>query len=121
MTGEEVLLKAMKLLGYANNQGNIELTQRIRSSATENINIIYADLSRIEGKDFSPITSLDTKIDLPDIIMYDCFLYGLAMNIARSEYDTDNQREFAILYNSKRTALSKTGKRDDVISRSCDI
>ncbi len=121
MTGEEVLAKAIKLLGYTNNQGNVELTQRVRSSATENINIIYADLSKIEEKNFKPITSLDQKIDLPDIVMYDCFVYGLAMNIARSEYDTDNQREFAILYNSKRLSLSKTAKRIDVIPGSCDL
>ena len=120
MTGEEVLSKAMKLLGYTNNQGNVELAGRVRSSAADNINIVYADLSRIEGKEFTPITSLDQRINLPDIVMYDCFVYGLAMNIARSEYDTDNQREFAILYNNKRLSLTKSGKREDVIPRSCD-
>lgn len=110
MKAKELLNNALKLLGYTTADGNAELTGRIRNSAVVTVNLVYSDLWKIESKEpFEAIKSLDDEISLPQKAMGDVFLYGLAMHIARSENDGDQQQYFAHLYNAKRAGLTQYG------------
>ena len=118
MKAKELLNNALKMLGYTNADGNAELTTRIRNSAIVTVNLVYSDLWKTASKEtFVPITSLDDEIKLPQKALGDVFLYGLAMHIARSENDGDQQQYYTMLYNSKRAGLSQYEKVKNVIPR----
>ena len=118
MKAKELLNNALKMLGYTNADGNAELTTRIRNSAIVTVNLVYSDLWKTASKEtFVPITSLDDEILLPQRVTDECFLYGLAMHIARSENDGDQQQYYTMLYNSKRAGLSHYEKVKNVIPR----
>lgn len=111
MKAIELLNNALKMLGYSDSDGNVELTERIRNSAIINVNLVYSDLWRIfNTEEFVPITSLSSEVVLPKVALGDVFLYGIAMHIARSENDGDQQQFFTYLYNAKRAGLSQYAK-----------
>lgn len=108
MKANELLNNTLKVLGYSDIDGNMELTQRIRNSAIVNINLVYSELWRIFNTDeFKAIKSLSEEINLPEKVLSEAFIYGLAMHIARSENDGDQQQFFAYLYNAKRAGLTQ--------------
>ncbi len=108
MKAYELLNDTLKMLGYHDDDGQIGLSQRIRKGAIVSINLVYADLWRIFNTDeFEGIKSLNDDIKLPVKALIDVFLYGLAMHIARSENDGDQQQYFAVLYNAKRSGLTR--------------
>lgn len=108
MKAKELLNNALKMLGYTDRDGNSELTQRLRNRAVVTVNLVYGDLWRVYNTDeFKPIESLSDEIKLPEKAIGDVFLYGLAMHIARSENDGDQQQYFAHLYNAKRAGLTQ--------------
>lgn len=110
MKAKELLNNALKMLGYTNADGNAELTTRIRNSAIVTVNLVYSDLWKTTSREaFRPIKSLDDEILLPQRVTDECFLYGLAMHIARSENDGDQQQYFAHLYNAKRAGQTGYG------------
>lgn len=107
MKAIELINNALKMLGYTDSDGNTELASRIRNCAAVTVNLVYADLWRMFNTDpFIPIKSLNDTINLPQNVLNECFLYGLAMHIARSENDGDQQQFYTLLYNSKRASLS---------------
>lgn len=117
-----LLNDALRLLGYTDNDGNPELSQRIRNKAIVTVNLVYGDMWRIcRDADFRPIASLDDEIALPKKATGDVFLYGLAMHIARNENDGDQQQYFAYLYNSRRAGLTKFDRLKNIIPRGADI
>lgn len=133
MKAKELLNNTLKMLGYTNADGNAELSGRIRNNAIVTVNLVYGDLWRIckttkngtlspkstnadnspwdqQGEpmgEFEPIQSLSDEIKLPQNALGDVFLYGLAMHIARSENDGDQQQYFAALYNARRAGLTQ--------------
>lgn len=108
MRAIELLNNTLKILGYSDNDGNAKLTQRIRNGAVVMMNLVYGDLWSIcNVGEFKPIKSLSDEIVLPSEAMGEVFVYGLAMHIARSENDGDQQQFFAHLYNAKRAGLTK--------------
>ena len=110
MKAKEILNNTLKMLGYSNSDGNAELTSRIRNSAIVTMNLVYSDLHRAVGSgEFEPIKSLDEEIKLPQKALGDVFMYGLAMHIARSENDGDQQQYYTMLYNAKRAGLTGYG------------
>lgn len=118
MKASELLNNALKMLGYSDSDGNVELTGRIRNSAVVIVNLVYGDLWRAcNSGDFEPIKSLGDEIKLPQKALGDVFLYGLAMHIARSENDGDQQQYFAHLYNARRAGLTKYEKVKNVIPK----
>ncbi len=118
MKASELLNNALKIIGYTDSDGNAELTQRIRKSAIVTVNLVYADLWKTENKEsFEPIKSLDDEIKLSQRVTDECFLYGLAMHIARSENDGDQQQFYAALYNSKRAGLTRYEKVKNILPR----
>ncbi len=116
MKANELLNNALKMLGYSDSDGNVELTQRLRNRAIVTVNLVYGDLWRIcNTGEFEPVKSLSDEIKLPQKATGDVFLYGLAMHIARSENDGDQQQYFAHLYNARRAGLTQYDKVKNVI------
>ena len=98
MTANTLLNNALKMLGYSDSDGNTELTARLRNCATVTVNLVYSDLWHIcNDGEFVPIKSLFDEIKLPGKATDEAFVYGLAMHIARSENDGDQQQMFAML------------------------
>lgn len=116
MKANELLNSALKILGYSDADGNVELTQRIRNSAIVKVNLVYSELWRIfNAGEFKPIKSLNEEINLTERALSEAFVYGLAMHIARSENDGDQQQYFAHLYNAKRAGLTQYGLVKNVL------
>ena len=110
MKAKEILNNTLKMLGYSDSDGNVELTNRIRNGAVVTINLVYGDLHRAVGSgEFEGIKSLDEEIKLPQKALGDVFMYGIAMHIARSENDGDQQQYYTMLYNSRRAGLTGYG------------
>jgi hypothetical protein len=118
-----LLNNSLKILGYTDQNGNEQLTTRIRNSAIVNINLVYSDLWRIRKakEPFKPVNSLSDTVDLPNDVLYDVFPYGLCMHIARSENDGDQQQFYAFMYNQKRLSLSRIEIIEDTFIRSGDL
>ena len=109
MTANEILTDTLKMLGYAESNGNVELPQRIRNRAIVAVNLVYEDLWGITTNEpFEPIKSLADEIKLPERVPQSTFMYGLAMHIAQSENDGDQQQLYSHLYNQKRARLTNT-------------
>lgn len=108
MKAKELLNDTLKMLGYTNADGNAELSGRIMNSAVVTVNLVYSDLwLACNNGEFEPIKSLSDEIKLPKKALGDVFMYGLAMHIARSENDGDQQQYYTMLYNAKRAGLTK--------------
>lgn len=120
MTGQEILKTAADLLGYNDANGNFLLSARISSTAVTTVNRIYSDLWHIcNDTEFTPIKTLQEEIKLPERVLNDVMPYGVAMMMAQSESDGDQQQMYSVLYNRKRASLSKTEKIQDVLPRCC--
>lgn len=116
MTAREILNNALKLLGYNEADGNSELPQRISNRAVAVVNVIYAELWRAEGNtDFKPIKTLADEINLTERVSSEIMPCGVAMMIAGSESDGDNQSFWAEIYNRKRTTMSHISERTDAL------
>ena len=118
MLASEIYNQACGLLGY--NESNLNLpsaADEISGAAISSINQIYADLfySLNTGEEFKPIKRMTDEIILPSRILYNVMPYGVAMLIAQSESDGDNQALFASLYNQKRRNRSRIGAMSDVL------
>lgn len=116
MTGNEMMKKALTLLGYTDSTGEISGEQRFRSRALTVLNAIYADLFYIKNRsNFFPLREMTDLIELSERELNDIMPYGVAALLAQSESDGDQQQTFISLYNSKRAALTQSGAVKDVI------
>lgn len=113
MTGNDVLKQAYVLLNYTDNNGDIHAGNNANLSkrALPIINQIYADLweARTQGVTFCALTSLHESLDLNHHTAFNIMPYGVAMLLAQSDGDADNQTLFASLYNQRRpSAVTKS-------------
>lgn len=114
MTGRAVLDQAMGLLGYKNLEELSGQAEVLLSGVTA-VNQIYADLHYASSTlPFRPLSALNETLLLSERAAADVMPYGVAMLLAQSESDGDNQQLFAELYNRKRRSLSRT---DGVLDR----
>ena len=118
MTGNEILKQAYILLNYTDNNGNIQAANNANMSkrSLSLINQIYADSweSREVGATFVPLHALHETLDLNDYTLFNIMPYGVAMLIAQSDGDTDNQTLYATLYNQRRpSAFTQSAKIAD--------
>lgn len=114
MTVVEIINKAMALLGYSDNDGNTQLSQRIRNRAIPIFNLVYNDLRRISELKHNPIFSLSDSIELP-VEAIDVLICGVAAYLAGSEGDDVQQYMWSTEYQQRRTKLSRVGEIKDVI------
>ena len=122
MKGQQVLKFATDMLGYTNANGNLQLSARIMGKALVNLNLIYSDLWRASyDEEFKPLTNIHDEIKLPERVINDIMPYGVAMMLAQSESDGDQQQLYSVIYNRKRASLIKKESIQDVLPRCYDL
>ena len=105
MTGNEVYKQALTLLNYTTSDGTTTNDADLHKRALPLINQIYADLWSIDNTNpFIPLSSLTQAIPLEDFVLYNVFPYGVAMLIAQTEGDGDNNALYSSLYNQRRSS-----------------
>ena len=126
-SGQDVFERALRLLNYtdAYGQPDGELYASLFKRGKAAVNQIYADLWHVARvDDFVPLTSMEQAIQLPSKQLQDVMPYGVAMLLALSEGDGDNQQLYADIYNRKRVASGVCRQRQDTLFRSvwgCDV
>lgn len=111
MTGMNLFDKAMEMLGYASADGISGKDDMLKKALTL-INLVYADLwfafeADQEKEPFQPLNRIGDEIVLSERVLHDVAPYGLAMFLAQSESDADNQQLYAALYNRKRKGYNR--------------
>lgn len=114
-TGQEILDRALQLLGYADGCGadeNSPRWQALLDRGLAAVNQAYSDLWFLENDGvFTPLTALSEQVLLSSRGAGDILPYGVAMFLAQSEGDGDNQRLYASLYNQKRASAARRPRR----------
>ncbi len=116
--GQDVLEQALRLLNYTDvySEPDGELYQRGLSA----VNQIYCDLWYTGNtKPFFALTTLQDPVLLPTRQLQDVMPFGVAMLLAMSEGDGDNQQLYATLYNRKRMGAVGRRRRRDVLFAGC--
>ena len=114
MTGNDVFRQALVLLNYTNNHGAVDALNNaeIHKRSLPIVNQIYADLWGIQTKDaFLPLKSLAEEILLSKYTSMNIMPYGVAMLIAQTDGDSDNQTLYATIYNQRRSAAACVSDR----------
>lgn len=116
MTGNQMLETAIKLLGYSDGNGSTQLMTRAKSRAVVLINLVISDLWCLcKNSELKTIKALSDEIPLPVRVINDVFPYGLAMFLAQSESDGDQQAFYARLYSQKRGSIARIETVKNVI------
>lgn len=122
-SGQDVLEQALRLLNYTDIYGQPDGQQHteLYKRGLAAVNQIYSDLW-FTGKDtpFLPLCSLGEPLLLPARQIQDVMPYGVAMVLALSEGDGDNQQLYAAIYNRKRMAGCGVRRRLDVLFRNVE-
>lgn len=112
MTGMSLFDKAMELLGYTSADGISGKEDMLKRGLTL-INLVYSELYYAfvhvpgEKDEFKSLTNIHNEINLPKNVLTDIAPYGLAMYLAQSESDADNQSLYANIYNQKKVRGKK--------------
>lgn len=108
-TVNEVINRAMSLIGYTDNLGNYDSGKyaALYKSALPLVNQIINDLKYISGASVPEVTKVSDIIGLDEQIVNDVMPYGVAMLFAAFEGDGDNQSIYSTLYNEKRPTAVK--------------
>ena len=115
MNGMSLFEKAMEMLGYTSAEG-ISGEKDILPKALVSINSIYAELygafvqKKGDEDSFVPLANINDNLNLPPYVANDIAPWGVAMLLAQSENDADNQALFANLYNQKKVRGKKFGR-----------
>ena len=118
MTGMALFDRAMELLGYTSADGISGKEDMLKRGLTL-INQVYAELYyafvQVPGAEdeFKPLGNILDEIKLPHYVLTDIAPYGLAMYLAQSESDADNQSLYANIYNQKKVRGKKVGTIKD--------
>ncbi|MBQ9414542.1 MAG: hypothetical protein IJU16_05385 [Clostridia bacterium] len=118
-TGEEIRDRALALLNYTDNKGQLrsDLYADLYTRSLGLVNQIYGDIWYSFYQDaFEELGSLSDTIRLPGRVIDDVMPYGVAMLMAQTVGDGDNQSLYATLYNRKRAGMTKSDRRVDVWS-----
>lgn len=109
MTATQVFNIAMNLIGYNDINGEISGEAEIKKNALVKIQMIYQELFRAEGRTetLPVLSSMNDELILNDDTIREIMPYGVAMLMAQSEGDGDNQSLMAALYNQKKARLTR--------------
>ena len=113
MTGEELLRQALYLLNYTNNRGEIDTrnSEELIRRGVPIINAVLADVLPIAGEPVSAIGTLEDTLPVAEDTAVRVMVYGVAMWLAQSEADGDNQQLMASIYSQKRNAIRRSSGR----------
>ena len=115
MTGYEILKRAADLLGYRDAAGDEDLDTGTKKSAHEYLNRVLFDIAFIGNKEYTPISSLEEETGDFSPAEQEAIIYGLCMWLSFSVSDGEKNSVFTHLYNSRRTALTRTAQIKDTI------
>ena len=114
MTGNDIVNRALGLLGYAENNGNLQLTQRILQKSLPLVNMVYGDIARMCGIKKQRLDNLSEQFEISDKAA-DVFACGVASYIANSEGDDNAQAFWAAEYQNRRPTLSRVTEYKDIL------
>lgn len=125
MTGQEVFRQALRLLGYTDTRGEPDSVQHteLYKRGLPMLNQIVCDLSAIETDAVAaPLSTFHEPLPLGERAAREVAPYGLAMLLAASQGDGDQQAFFAALYDQKRSGVRRSfEQRTDRLPRGCDL
>lgn len=114
MTGNEIFRQALSLLNYKDANGGVDAVNdaELHRRALPLINQIYADLWHIvTDTRFEPLSSLTQQVPMEPYVLSNVMPYGVAMLIAQTDGDADNQAMYASLYNQQRSSARSGSDR----------
>lgn len=124
MTGQACLKQALRLLGYTDTLGSPDSAQytEFYKRGLAVVNQLVFELSAAEtGRCAEPLASLRQPLPLTERTAKEVLPYGVAMWLASSQGDGDNQRLFAALYDQKRVAVCRESEQiHDTLPRGWD-
>ncbi len=118
MKGIDVVERALSLLNYTDPRGRTDGRQTVElyGRGLDILNTILADLLYLRRLPFVQMKDLNEELPLEDRTVMGVMVYGVAMLMAQSENDGDNQQLMAMLYNSRRNAVpTENGQKRDAI------
>ena len=120
-TGQDVLHRALILLGYTGIDGAVDGAQAadLLRRGLDVVNQVSAEIWPLERPDaFRSLTSLQEEIPLSVYAIESVLPYGVAMFLAQADGDGTNQQFFASLYQQKRNAAERApARRMDALPR----
>lgn len=117
-TGEQIKHQALSLLNYTDQNGRVDnaMYADVATRSLALVNRVYAELwYALYPCGFEELPSLSEELRLPERVINDCMVFGVAMLMAQTIGDGDNQSLMAELYNQKRAALTHMRCRKDVM------
>ena len=119
MTGQEVLERAVALLGYTDENGAPDAGQLagLYKRGVALIDQLCSDLTAAEGGTPTVVSSLSAPLPLTEATARGVLPYGVAMLIAAARGDGDNQALFSALYTAKRRIVCRRERVQDVLPR----
>ncbi len=107
MTGEQVFERALILLNYTDPNGEVSRRQNaeLYKRAVPVLNQVLLDVQHIIGTTFMQIENIDEVLPVTDDVAMRVMPYGVAMHIAQSENDGDNQQLMATMYDRLRGSV----------------
>lgn len=109
-TGNDVFRRAISLLGYTGADGAVNGAQsaELFRRGLNIVNQVMADIWPLERKDaYIPLSNINDDIPLSQYAVESTMLYGVAMFLAQSEEDGENQQFYSSLYQQKRNAVKR--------------
>ena len=115
MTAKDMISKAIMLLGYNDDRGNVS-NSRFQVTSKNAVNTIYSELFYcLNSEGFNEIVTLSDEINLPERVLYNVMPFGVASLIAEGLGDSDKQAYFGTLYNRRIAQLSHSEEMIDEI------
>ena len=119
-TGEQIKNRALELLNYTDQHGRLNSTMYadVTARVLPLINQIYSDVwYGLYDEGFAELGAITDELPLPERVVNDVMPYGVAMLMAQTLGDADNQSLMAAYYNRKRASLTHMRGRKDVMPR----
>lgn len=113
MTGDELLQRAMRLVGCTDHRGEIDRTAyaELFARGTTLINTILTDVQPIEGTQPQEICTLADELPVSDLAARGVMPYGVAMLLAQCEGNGTDQQVMASIYEQKRGSIRRPAER----------
>lgn len=107
MTGRDVMMQAMALLGYVDPFGDISGLQNgeLFKRTVPILNQVLADVRHITKQTFALITGADDVLPVDEDTVMRAVVPGVCMYLAQAEGDGTNQALFAATYEQARGSL----------------
>lgn len=107
MTGVDVYNRAITSLGYRD-------SQVLKNKCLVVINQVYEDLYRLVFGEYKPLMALNEAVNLPERIVLNAMVYGVAEKLALGEGDGELQQYFAKAYDRAKARITTVDKVQDV-------